>query len=570
MSDEERKSQDGNAPQPLGSTGGHKDTPTDDRLGVTRQTSADAAVKKARRISFVWIIPILALIVTGLLLWNNTLNKGPLIYLSMDSAEGMEAGKTRVKYRSVNVGMVEAVNLSPDYDKTVVSIRMNPENADLLNRDTIFWVVKARVESSSISGLDTILSGAYINLFRGKDPEMGTEFTLAAEQPMDRDSKHGTEFTLVGKGLNRRMFAGDPVKYRGFAVGSVLSARLDPKTSDVTYRIQVYDPYDELVQKSTVFWLYTGIDVSLSFSGMNINSDTFSGIMQGGAAFDNFGTQSETAAFGNEFTLYRNDTLARAATLKDYPHYVVMVNDTVGNLRAGSSVFIKGIKVGEVEQIPWFESTEEVFGTDNSIPVLIAITTKTDKAGGVEEVFKKALEQQTVCATVSGSNMLMAHNMISLDLNSEDKCPVKLTAYRGVDVIPLGQTGSIAETISDLTQKISEIDFAKLSDKLSGSLDSLDALLASLRKVSDSVSDEGTVARISQSLDGLAKTLDSIRKTSDSFNNTQTLYDSINGTMIELKNILRDLAPAARQLGQKPNSIIFGSDSEDPVPKVSK
>ena len=185
---------------------------------VAQEDPENSAVeRKAGRFSLIWVVPLLALLLTGILIWNNTLNNGPEIKITTVSADGIEEGKTLVKTRSVTVGVVTDVVLAPDYRNTILTVQMDKNTEDFLRKDTKFWVVKPRIENAGISGLDTLLSGSYIQLSIGSSDEFATEFTALNEPPVRLNDEEVVIISLYTD-ESRKRGTGDIVSFRGFAV----------------------------------------------------------------------------------------------------------------------------------------------------------------------------------------------------------------------------------------------------------------------------------------------------------------------------------------------------------------
>ncbi len=175
-----------------------------DLFGIsTLKKNRIAVTRKSFTLSFIWLIPILALVITLTLLWKNTFDKGELITIYCDDASGMEAGKTLVKFRSVTVGKVEKVVLSKDHSKVELKIRIDEDEKDLLRSDTVFYVVKPRVQSANISGLDTILTGNYIQLNQGISDKFGREFALLDNIPATASDTNALHLTLISNSGRR-------------------------------------------------------------------------------------------------------------------------------------------------------------------------------------------------------------------------------------------------------------------------------------------------------------------------------------------------------------------------------
>lgn len=216
---------------------------------------------RKHKISLYWLVPIVALITTVLLIWENSFNKGPLVSLHMEDASGIEAGKTVVKFRSVDVGIVESVSLSKDFSGAVAKIRMYSDTDDLLNEDSLFWIVKPRIQSHSITGLETILSGSYIQIYKGKSDKNSTEFVCLKDIPLGLD-EHGIPIKLFGH-TTGVIPNGTQINYKGFNIGIVVSSTYDISKDDVVYNALIKKSYSQLVNSNSVFWVDSGVILAL-------------------------------------------------------------------------------------------------------------------------------------------------------------------------------------------------------------------------------------------------------------------------------------------------------------------
>ncbi len=236
------------------------------------------------RVSIVWLVPIVALVIGAWLAWHALAQRGPTITILFLDSEGIEAGKTKIKYKNVDVGTVSAVQLTHDRKQVRVTAQLQPETADWLVKDTRFWVVRPRVGAGGVSGLGTLFSGAYIGMDFGKSTEDEREFTGMAIPPVLTDGMQGRQFTLQTDVLGS-LDRGTLVFFRRIPVGQVIAYQLNPGGSGVEVQVFVEAPYDQLVTRNARFWHASGIDVDLSASGLSIRTESLASIIAGGIAF---------------------------------------------------------------------------------------------------------------------------------------------------------------------------------------------------------------------------------------------------------------------------------------------
>jgi paraquat-inducible protein B len=263
--------------------------------------------KSRTRLSLVWFIPILAAVVGVYVAVTRVLAEGPVITLVFQSAEGLEAGKTKVHYNGVDIGTVTAIRLSEDHRRVIIRVQMAPETEEFLAEDTRFWVVRPRISGANVTGLGTLISGAYIGLEIGDSKEHKRDFVGLETPPVITGEVPGRLFVLKTSDLGS-LDDGTPVFFRRLQVGQVSSYALDQDGKSLTVKVFVRAPYDQYVNPDTRFWHASGIDISLSASGMKVETQSMLSIMIGGIAFetDATGPLLPPADANTVFTLYND------------------------------------------------------------------------------------------------------------------------------------------------------------------------------------------------------------------------------------------------------------------------
>ncbi|MEA1945977.1 MAG: MlaD family protein, partial [Thermodesulfobacteriota bacterium] len=248
--------------------------------------AAQAVVKPKKSISIVWIVPLVALLIGGWLLYKAVTEKGPTITITFESAEGLEVGKTKIKFKDVEVGQVEDIQLSPDLSQVMVTAQLTRDVKDYLSENTRFWVVRARVGGGAVSGLGTLFSGAYIGMDPGKPGKTARSFKGLDTQPIVTTDLPGRHFVLKSERLGS-LNVGKPVYFRQIRVGQVVAYEMEKDGQAVDIKIFIYAPHHERVHKNTRFWNAGGLDVSVDAGGIKVNTESFVAIMIGGIAFEN-------------------------------------------------------------------------------------------------------------------------------------------------------------------------------------------------------------------------------------------------------------------------------------------
>ena len=307
--------------------------------------------KKRMRVSVVWIIPILAAVVAVGIAIERILSEGPTITVGFKVASGIEAGKTFIKYKDVNIGQVTAVELSDDYNRVLVRAKIAKHASGLMVKDAKFWVVQPRISLSGVSGLNTLLSGNYIGFQAGKSDEDERNFIGQDEPPTITDQR-GKRFILTASSLGS-LGIGAPVYYRRLAVGEVAAYNLTPEGKSVEVTVFVYAPYDKYVTTATRFWNASGIDFSLTADGFDVHTESLTALIAGGLAFDEpaFMAPGQPAAPNARFTLYRDRAIAMKQPEPLERRFALFFDESVRGLSIGAPVTVYGLPVGEVAEV---------------------------------------------------------------------------------------------------------------------------------------------------------------------------------------------------------------------------
>ncbi len=307
---------------------------------------------KRARVSIVWIIPILAAVVAVGIAVQRIINEGPTITIVFKSAEGLEAGKTVIKYKDVNIGQVTKVELSPDHSKVVVKAKMAKSVADLMVEDARFWVVEARVTLSGISGLGTLLSGNYIGFEIGKSKTEQRNFTGLEVAPIITGGQPGRQFLLKAENLGS-LGVGSPIYYHRLQAGQVVAYDLAADGKSIDLKIFVNAPYDKYVNAGTRFWNASGFDVSIGAGGIDVRTESLVALLAGGLAFDTpaFAATPGLAAADAAFTLYADKATAMKQPDAVSQRYVLYFNESLRGLSVGAPVTLLGLPGGEVVEV---------------------------------------------------------------------------------------------------------------------------------------------------------------------------------------------------------------------------
>lgn len=320
--------------------------------------STPAASRKRRRLSWIWLVPLIAAVGGLALVVRVWMEAGPTATISFQTAEGLEAGKTQVRYKEVVVGVVERVALNSDRSGIVATVRINKDAGSLLQEGTMFWVVRPRLTLSGVSGLSTLFSGAYIGVdpsdqFRQETETRATKYSFVGLEtpPEVQQDRAGKRFTLKAHDLGS-LDIGSPVYFRRIAVGEVVAYHLDSSGEGVNVQVFIDAPNDDFVNSATRFWNASGVDFSVDARGLQVRSQSLLSVIVGGVAFDTVEQHAHVAAKADaEFTIFSSEGGARAQPDGTPLHIRMRFDQSVRGLVVGAPIDAYGASIGQVDSI---------------------------------------------------------------------------------------------------------------------------------------------------------------------------------------------------------------------------
>ncbi len=422
--------------------------------------------RRRGRISVVWIIPILAAVVAIGIAVQRILSEGPTITIIFTAAEGLEAGKTAVKYKDVSIGQVTAVRLSPDYAKVEVTAKIAKSAKGLIVEDAKFWVVEPRVTLSGISGLGTLLSGNYIGFEVGKSTKAERKFVGIETPPIITGGQPGRQFTLKADNLGS-LGIGSPIYYRRLQAGQVVAYKLAGDGKGIELTVFVNAPYDQYVSPGTRFWNASGLDVSVGAGGVDVRMQSLVSVLAGGLAFETppFVAKAEPAAADTVFTLYSDYATAMKQPESISARYVLYFSESLRGLSVGAPVTLLGLPAGEVTAVG-LELDPGTFNVRGRVEIvayaerLIARLGRPQAAIGEalarseqqrHAVFQRLIEQRGLRAQLQSGNLLTGQLYVALEYFPHAP-KAKIDWGRDVPVLPV-----VPSTLPNLEAKLSGI-----------------------------------------------------------------------------------------------------------------
>ena len=448
------------------------------------------------RLSVVWIIPILAAAVGVWVAVTRILAEGPTITIVFKSAEGLEAGKTKIHYNGVDVGTLTTIRLSDDHQSVIATAQMAPKTESFLVADTTFWIVSPRISGANVTGLSTLISGAYIGMEIGKTHEHKRDFVALDTQPVVSGETPGRFFLLKTPTLGS-LDTGTPIFFRRIQVGEVASYELDPGGGSLTVKVFVNAPYDQYVNPDTRFWHASGIDVSLSASGLSVQTQSVLSVLVGGIAFETAASDPvrPPAEANALFTLYSDRTTAFKPSPRDPQTYQVVFTDSVRGLAPGAPVEFRGIQVGEVVEVG-AEVDAKTFQFSAPVTILLDATRLGVKVqdlppGATLASMRPQLIDNLVAHGVRGQlrtgNLLTGALYVAFDFFPDAPRATVDWAQHPVQLptIP-GEIEALEARVASIVKKIDELPLQAIGQDLRKAIVELDRTLASARGTLDS------------------------------------------------------------------------------------
>ncbi|MBU2408966.1 MAG: MCE family protein, partial [Gammaproteobacteria bacterium] len=436
--------------------------------------------------SLIWLIPIVAALVGVTLVARILIDRGPVIVISFDTAEGLEAGKTAVKYKEVQIGTVQTIRLAKDRSDVRVAVQLKKEAEGFTAKDTRFWVVRPRLDTSGISGLGTLLSGAYIGADAGTSEESAEEFKGLDVPPIVTRDASGRQFLLHARDVGS-LDIGSPVYFRRIKVGQIAAYELDPDGRGVTLRVFVNSPYEKFVGANTRFWQASGIEIDLNSGGLKVHTQSLATVLLGGIAF---GTPPDSAmgpvsGENTEFTLAEDEKTAMKEPDGPSQNLLLYFNQSLRGLSPGAVVDFRGVEIGEVKSIGVeFDRQEREF----KMPVLVQIYPDRLRRRSNEPQLSRHSQVERLQfligkglrAQLRTGNLLTGQVYVALDFFPKAKA-VKVDVSQNPIELPTvaNSLDEIQLQVAEIASKLNKVPFEEIGTDLRKSLATLDKTLTS-------------------------------------------------------------------------------------------
>lgn len=531
---------------------------------------AVAVPKRRWSIPVVWIIPLVAVLIGGWIAVQFVLSRGPVITIDFKNAEGLEAGKTKVRYKDVDIGTVSEIAISKDRSHITVTAQLAKQAESLIVDDTRFWVVRPRITLNSITGLGTLFSGSYIGVDAGKSTTERTAFAGLEVPPPVTSDRPGRQFSLHAEDIGS-LYIGAPIYFRRVAVGNITGYTIDPDGKGVTLRIFINAPDDAFVTANARFWHASGIDVSLEASGVKVNAESLTSIITGGISFQTppDAPAGAPAADNASFTLFAD----KAAALKDADHevqtYLLYFEESLRGLSIGAPVDFRGIVIGEVKTIS-FEYDRESQSVRFPVEVNLypgrlrsRYRVGAPQMSAMERnphVLLDRLVSRGFRAQLKSANLLTGQLFVALDFFPQAS-KAKIDWNKTPPVLPTnpGAFEDIQATLGNIAKKLEKVPFDTLGADMHQTLKTLDATLQGADKLLRQI-DTSVLPEVRATLEQAHKTLGNAERT---LSTDAPVQQDLRDTLREVGRAAQALRTLSDYLNRHPEALIRGKKEDE-------
>ena len=516
-----------------------------------------AVLREGRGISLIWVIPLVAIVIAGWIAFRAISEQGPLVTIEFESAEGLEAGTTKVAYKDLQVGRVKEITLADDLSHVIVSAELVPGAENYLTENTRFWVVRPLITAGRITGLATLVSGAYVAIDPVREGEPQDHFVGLETPPVVTTSEAGRVFSLRSTELGS-IDVGTPIYYRQLQVGEVAAFEMDPSGQFITTQVFIRDPYDARVMSNTRFWNASGIDITIDSEGVRVQSASVVSMLIGGIEFDAVdptdpGVDVEEHT---EFVLFRNRREAEQPAYTIRTRYLLHFPHSVQGLVPGSPVVFRGIRIGRVVDV---KLELDASNYQIRVPVVIEIEPQRIEISDFEDIDAHGRIERLVAnglrARLGSVNLLTGGLQVEFDVHP-DVGPDRILLggrYPELPTMP-APLNEITASLSGVLAKVERMPLEQIGVDLQRSLEELRDMLREIKTLASGFNKDV--------MPSLARTLQRLDTTVASLEN---MIGADAPLPIELRKALEDVGDAARSvrvladyLEQHPEALIRG------------
>jgi paraquat-inducible protein B len=522
------------------------------------------------RLPYVWILPIIVVIAGAFVAVREKLAEGTSIEITFHTADDLEPDKTKISYKAVEIGEVKEIHVAKDRKEVVVEARIHRNVTDYLVQDTRFWVVRPRVTGANISGLGTLVSGAYIGVDVGHSTVPEHHFVGLEVPPIVTSGLPGREYILHAADIGS-LNIGSTVFYRHMPAGQVVAYSLDPGGASVTVKVFINSPYDKFVTLDTKFWQASGVDMSIDSEGVKLHTESIASILEGGVAFQSpqESTATAEAVVDTEFKLYsdRERALREADTVAET--FIMYFQGSLRGLSVGAPVDLRGINIGEVKRLSVeydrvagelrFPVEVDIFPQRIRARARASSAKNTDLSDVGGHTMIDSMVAHGMRAALKDGNLLTGQKYVAVDVVKgaapetvawDAHPPIFPTASGGID--------EITDSIGSVAKKLDKVPFDQISSHLIATLTTLDQTLKStdslMRNVDSSIAPQVTAT--------LKEAQEAMKNAKEALSEGGSLNNGLGDTLVQLSRAAKSLGALADYLERHPEALIRGKPAD--------
>lgn len=523
----------------------------------TKVPSARPVPRARKTFGIIWLVPAIAIGLALWVAWTTWSSRGPQIIITFQTASGIEPGKTKLRYRDIEIGQVTSATIGADLKSVEVDIQVQAEASGLIREGSRFWVVRPQIGGGQVSGLETLISGAYIEVDPGEGSEPRTEFAGLENPPRVRSDTPGRSFVLRSPTLGS-LSIGSPVMFRGITVGEITDFDPPSEKGDLTLHLFVRHPYAELVSTSSRFWRERAFDFELGADGVQFAVGNLATLLRGGVIFDapTGGTPAEEA---HVFNLFDSASKLAEGTITERVPVISYFDGSVRGLSPGAPVELRGMPIGTVREVGL---EYDVGAKEIRIPVIYEIEPERIRiVDGVLERDLSALAsfvQRGLRAQLATGSLITGQMMITLDF-VPGAPPAGIGQERGMILMPTAPSSldTLERSLTGIMEKIATLPIDELTEQLSataaaiGKIAGSGELQKSLVNVNEVLTRLSTLAgTLNQaSIPALAELERTTKALGDAARSADTLMGPRSGTLQDVNTMMKELTSAARSIG---------------------
>jgi paraquat-inducible protein B len=525
------------------------------------------------RLPLVWLLPAVVVLAGGFVVVREKLAQGTAIEIRFANAEGLEASKTKIRYKDVEIGEVSDIRVSKDRHDVIVTADIHRNSREYLVEDTQFWVVRPRVTGSGISGLGTLVSGAYISVAIGHSAAKQDHFVGLEVPPIVTSDLAGREFVLHADDLGS-LDIGSSVFYRHIVVGQVLAYTLDPGGAAVTIKIFVNAPFDTYVTSATRFWQASGIDMSINSNGVKLRTESLTSILQGGLTFQALpGGPTARVPADTSFTLYDDEDRAMRPSETEIRSFIMYFNGSLRGLSPGAPVDLHGITVGEVKSLG-VEYDAHTGSVDFPVEVELypqrfrghvghhgGAAPPADNSEAASKTMIDSLVAHGLRAELKTGNLLTGQKFVALDMHRDaPKDRVAWVEQPAIFPTISGGLDDIQDSVGVIAKKLSKVPFDQLSYRLMSAVASLDQTLKSADHLMQNV-DGNIVPQVQATL---SEAQAAMRNAKDLLGQDGSSQSDLGSTLLQVSRAAKSINALVEYLERHPESLLRGKPADSP------